>query len=193
MSTRPTMLPLLQGRLPLSFALDLDAGAVDQQVQGLLRPPERVVDLQGLLAVAQRAEARHRPFQVDQLQQALGEASCLAQCYAEQHLHRQTGLDRGIAIVGLTPTLAGWRGLLDHGGFKPDCQRAAVHKRCVIVRRVPGLVGGGCRSAQAVQLPCWIREMNPSRDLCNKAFSTAPLPLPAVGLPPLTRRLSKRM
>src|SRR5690606_16753031 len=34
---------------------------------------------------------------------------------------------------------------------------------------VPGLVGRGYGSAHASQLPPWIREMNPSSDLCNKA------------------------
>jgi hypothetical protein len=48
-------------RVPLPFALDLDAGAVDQQVQRTLRPAIGDVDLQGLLPPAQGAEVRHRP------------------------------------------------------------------------------------------------------------------------------------
>ena len=49
------------------FALDLDAGAVDQQVHRPLGPTVGDVDGQGLLAPAQRAEVRHRPVQADQL------------------------------------------------------------------------------------------------------------------------------
>lgn len=88
---------------------------------------------------------------VDQSKQAFDEASRLPECHAEQHLHGQTGLDGGVTVVGLSATFAGRRGLPDHGGIKPDRQRAAAPERFVIGRPVPGLVGGGavcsCRPA----------------------------------------------
>ncbi len=51
-----------------------------------------------------------------------------------------------------------------------DRQRAAALERFIIGGPVPGLVAGGCGSAQAAQQPRWIHEMNPSRDLCNRAM-----------------------
>jgi hypothetical protein len=57
--------------VPLAFALDLDARAVDERVQRVLRPPVGDVDGQGLLAAGQRAEVRHRPVEANQPQQAL--------------------------------------------------------------------------------------------------------------------------
>lgn len=73
--------------VPIAFTLDLDACAVDQQVQRAFRSTIGDVHLQTLLASRQRAEVRHRPIQTDQLQQALDEASRLAECHAEQHFH----------------------------------------------------------------------------------------------------------
>ena len=46
--------------VPLAFALDLDARAVDEQVQRALRPTVGDVDGQGLLAAGQRAEVGDR-------------------------------------------------------------------------------------------------------------------------------------
>ena len=156
-------------RVPLTFALDLDPGAVDQEVQRALRGAVGDVNLQALLAAAEGAEVRHSPVQVDQPQQALDEPSRLAERHAEKNFHRQTCLDRGIAIVRLPATFSGGLRLPGHGGIEPDRQRTAALEGCVVVRPVPGLVGGGYGSAHAVQLPRWIHKMNPSRDLCNRA------------------------
>ena len=78
-------------------------------------------------------------------------------------------MDGCVAVVRLSPALASRRGLPRHGGVEPDRQRAAALERLVIGGPVPGLVDRGCRSAHAVKLPRWIHEMNPSRDLCNRA------------------------
>ena len=66
----------------------------------------RDVDLQALLTAAEGAEVRNRPVQIDQLQQALVEPGRLAKRDAEKHLHRQAGLDRRIAVVGLSAAFA---------------------------------------------------------------------------------------
>ena len=55
---------------PLAFAQELDARAVHQQLQRRLGSLVAQFDLQGLLASADRAEIRHRPVQLGQLQQA---------------------------------------------------------------------------------------------------------------------------
>jgi len=59
---------------PLPFALDLDASAVDQQVQRAAGFTVGNIDLQGLLAPRRRAEVGHGPVQAGQAQQALNEA-----------------------------------------------------------------------------------------------------------------------
>lgn len=75
----------------------------------------------------------------------------------------QAALDGGIAVVTLSAALAGRRSLPGHRGIEPDRERAAALKRFVVARPVPDLVGRACRPAHAVQLPRWIRQMNPGR------------------------------
>ena len=157
-------------RVPLAFALNLDAGAVDQQVQRPFGATIRDVDGEGLLAAAQRAEVGHRPVKPDQAQQAFDEPRRLPECHAEQHLHGKAGLDRAIAVALPAATPACRCGLPAHLGIEPDRQRAPALERFVIGRPVLGPVGRWCRSAHAPQLPRWLHEMNPSRDLCNRAM-----------------------
>ena len=115
----------------------------------------RDVDLQALLTAAEGAEVRNHPVQIDQLQQALDEASRLAKRHAEKHLHRQAGLDRRIAVVGLSARLPVGEASLGHGGIEPalwrlkaiayrptDRQRATALRRFIAGRAVPGLAGG---------------------------------------------------
>jgi hypothetical protein len=102
---RPALGGAVFARVPLPFALDLDAGAVDQQVLRPLRLAIGDVDLQGLLASAQGADVRHGPIEADQPQEALDEAGRLAQRHAEQHLHGQAGLDSSIAEDRLSALL----------------------------------------------------------------------------------------
>ena len=81
--------------------------------------------------------------------------------------HREARLDSGIAVGLLAATPACRRGIPAHLGVKPDRQRAPALECFIVGWPVPGLVGRGYGSAHASQLPPWIREMNPSRDLCN--------------------------
>ena len=105
---------------PFPFTLDLDPGAVHQQVQGAIRFAIGDIELQGLLAARQLAVVGHYPVPTDQPQQALEEAGPLPERHPKQNLHRQAGLDRGIAVVALSTTLAGRRGFLGHGGVNPS-------------------------------------------------------------------------
>jgi transposase InsO family protein len=45
----------------------------------------------------------HRPVQTDQVKEALDKPGGLAKRHAEQHLHRQAGLDRGTLLSGWRP------------------------------------------------------------------------------------------
>lgn len=78
-----------------------------------------------------------------------------------------------MTLVRLSAAFASRRCLPGQGGIEPDRQRAGALERFVAGRPVPGLVGGGCQSAHAIQLPRWIYEMNPSQDLCNRAAGGA--------------------
>ena len=130
------------------------------------------------LPPAQRAEIRHCPVEAHKPQEALHEPGRLTgrHCrsdqwrsnveHAEEHLHRQAGLDRGIAILWLPPALARRRRHPGHVRVEPDRQGAALLQRFVVGRPVLGLVARRDGSAHAGQLPRWIREMNPSSGLC---------------------------
>ncbi len=155
--------------MPFAFAFDLDPGAVDQQVQWALGPAIRDAYYKGLLATAQSAEVGHRPVEANQRQQALDEPCRLPESHAEQHLHRQAGLNGCIAVGLLAATPACRRGIPSHSGIEPDGQRSPTLERFIVGWPVPGPVGCGCGSAHEDQLPRWIHEMNPSRDLCNRA------------------------
>lgn len=54
--------------MPFAFSLDLDPGAVDQEMQGAVRTAIRNIDRQGFLPAAQCAEIRHRPRKSGQAQ-----------------------------------------------------------------------------------------------------------------------------
>src|SRR6056297_1718539 len=138
----------------------------DQKVQRPLRAPIGNGHGQGFLSPAQRAEIRHRPVDADQAQQALHEPGRLSERHAEEGLHRQARLDRGIAVLWLPASLARWRRHPGHVRIEPDRQGAALLQRFVVGRPVPGLVARRDGSAHADQLPRWIREMNPSPGLC---------------------------
>lgn len=168
--------------VPLAFTLDLDPGAVHQQVQRTIRTAVWNVHLQGLQPSRQRTEVRNGPIQADQPQQAFDEAASQwslepvaflwfdrTERHSEQHVHRQTGLDGGVDVVRMPAALASRRAFPAHRRFEPDCEAAAALERLVKGAPVLGPVGQGCRSAHGAQLPRWLHEMNPSRDLCNGA------------------------
>ena len=69
----PTFGAAMLARVPLPLTLDLDANAVDQQVQRTVRSTMGNVHFQVLLATRQGAEIRHGPVRTDQPQKALNE------------------------------------------------------------------------------------------------------------------------
>jgi len=156
----PPLGPAMLAGVPLTFSLDLDPGAVDQQVQRPLGAAIWNVHRQSFLATRQRAEVGDSPVQTDQAQQALDEAGRLPERHPKQHLHRKAGLDGAIAVGLPPPALACRRGIPAHLGIKPDRQRAPLFERLIVGRPVHGLVGRGCPFAHADQLPRWSPEMN---------------------------------
>ena len=157
-------------RVPLAFALRLYAGAVGQ-------PPRAQIGdshSQGFLAPAKRAEIRHRPIETNQPQKALHNRGRLTERHAEEHLHRQARLDRGIAILWLPASLARRQRHPRHVRIEPDRQDAAMFQRFVLGRPFLGLLVRRNESAHAGQLPRWIHEMNALPDVCaTKPSQTA--------------------
>ena len=77
-------------------------------------------NVQCSLTSAQGAEIRHLPVQAGQPQRVLNETRRLAEGQAKQHLQREAELDCGIAEIGLTASLAGFRRMPFYLGIKPD-------------------------------------------------------------------------
>ena len=106
--------------VPLTFALSLDPGRINQQMQ---RPGSTAAldcDAQRLLAAAQSAEVRHFPIQSGKSKQAFDKACRLSKRHAEQYLHRETNLDCRVAELWLPPALAAQNRMPGHLGIKPD-------------------------------------------------------------------------
>jgi hypothetical protein len=61
-------------RVPLAFPFDLDAGAIDKQVQRALRAAIRNVHRKRPLTAADSAEVRHVPIEARQPKQAFYKA-----------------------------------------------------------------------------------------------------------------------
>ena len=69
-------------RVPLSFSLSLDAGGIDQQVEGARSATVRDGDVQCLLTAAQGAEIRNFLVQPGQSKEAFDEPSGLSEGHA---------------------------------------------------------------------------------------------------------------
>jgi hypothetical protein len=79
--------------VPLAFPFDLDAGAIDKQVQRALRATIRDVDRKRPLASADGAEVRNVPIEARQPQEAFHKARRLPKRHSEYHFHGQARLD----------------------------------------------------------------------------------------------------
>ncbi len=128
--------------LPLAFAQELDAGAVNQQVQRRGAGPVGQLHAQAFLTPAHGAEVGHFPVQTRQAQQAFNRAQTLAQSQAEQAFDAQAELDRGVREYLLAPPLATGRGVPLHVFVQPDRERPSGLERGVVLGPVRGLVVG---------------------------------------------------
>ena len=107
---------------PLALASGLDAGAVDEQVQGAGARAVGNLDAQALLAPAERAEVRHGPVQLGQLQEARHQSRRLPQSKAEQRLQRQASLNCSVREGRRTTAAASRHRQPLHLRVKPDQQ-----------------------------------------------------------------------
>jgi len=155
--------------VPLTFTLDLDAGAVDEEVQRAGSSTVRQANVERSLTAAQGTEIRNGPVQPDKPQKACNKACCLPQWHSEQHFLRRTSLDRGIAELLLPTTLAGRRRHPDHLWIKPDRERSTPPLAVIVGRPVSRLVFRTGPATHNPRLSYWIHAVNPSRDLRNKA------------------------
>lgn len=140
-------------RFPLAFAKHFDARAVDQQVQSRRRRLRANRHRQPLLAPADGAEVRYPPVQAGQLKQALRHAHRLAQRQVEQALDREAELNRRLAVLRASPTLAAGTAVPAHVLVQPDEQRATGLQRFVIFFPIGRSVLGLCWGTHADSLP----------------------------------------
>jgi len=157
----PALRPVFE-RLPFAIAEELDACAVDQQIQRAIRAAIRDLDGQGLLPAAQRGKVRHGPVQAGQSQQAGPHPGGLAQRQLEQDLDRQAELDGRIGKDRRPSGPTVTRRAPSHVLVEPDQQRPPLAQRCVVAGPVRRAIAGGWWLAHAARLTAWIREVNPS-------------------------------
>lgn len=150
---------------PFTFAQELDARAVHQQVQWGVAGLVADLDLKRLLASTDRAEVRDRPVQPGQLQKAVHHAQGLAKGLAEQALYAQAELNRGIGERLVATPLAAGLGQPRHPPVQPHRQRSTGLQRRVVLGPVRRAVAGPHLLAfnHLVRLPAG------RFALCNKA------------------------
>lgn len=114
--------PCLLAGLPFAVAEELDAGAVDQKVQGARGATVRDLDGQGLLPSAEGRVIGRGPVQLRHPKQAGYHPGCLPQGQLEQHLDRQAELDGGVGEHRRATEAPDMRGEPRHLPVQPDQQ-----------------------------------------------------------------------
>ena len=148
-----------------AFTQELDARAIDQQVERLRAGAVLQRDLQSLLATTDGAEIWHGPVPPGQLEQALHHAKGLAQRLVKKALDAQAKLDRCIREQLAAPTLAAGLSQPAHCPVQPYRQGAACLERRVVLLSI----------YRAVACPHLLVFTHPSSlpaaagDLCDKA------------------------
>ena len=164
--------PAMLARVPFALAPDLDPGTVDQQAQRAARAAVGQLHSQRLLPPAERREVRHRPIKTCQLHQARHEARRLTERQAEEHLHRQAGLDHSVAVGRLRAALGRGGRLPRRRRIEPDGQRAASKQRGVVAGPVEGAVAGGRRLRHDAQLCRWTHDVNRETGFVQQLLQT---------------------
>ena len=109
-------------RVPLAITLDLDPGAVDQEMHRSGRSAARQDHGKVFLTTAERAEIGNRPIEPGQLQETCDEPCRLPQRHSKHHLEREARLNSVIAIDLPTTAFARWTSFPCHLRIKPDRQ-----------------------------------------------------------------------
>jgi hypothetical protein len=141
-----------------------------RRFNGPFEPRQGVVTAKDLWRWLSVLKSGTAPVEADRPQQALDEPGRLPEGHAVQGFQRQARLDRGIAILRRSASLAGWRRHPHHVRIEPDRKGATVLQRVVVGWPVSGLAGRRDGPAHADQLPCRIHEIKPPSALHNKAL-----------------------
>ena len=129
-------------RHPFPFALNLDPGAVEQELKRTDRSMIRHLHFQSLLTSAECAAVRCGNVLPHQLEQARCEADRLSQRKAERDFQRQAELDGLIGIDLLASALAGTRCAPCQVRIDPERQRTVLRRRCVVLGPVGRSLAG---------------------------------------------------
>lgn len=81
----------------------------------------------------------------------------------------QTGADRRVAEKLLFPSITSWWRQSNPLGIRPNRQRTVSLQVVIVSRPVRGLLLSWEPAAHALQLKVRIRNINPRKNLCNKA------------------------
>jgi hypothetical protein len=150
-------------RVPCAFALDLDPGAVDQQVPRAFRSAMRTLAVNAFWRRPRVRRLGTAQVRTDPSEKARDEPDRPAERHAERHLHRQAGLDGGLAAGEPATALA--RGLACRHilGRHISGQHISGSNRIVSGRSAGGSSsdGSGCWSVLAAQPPRGIHETTP--------------------------------
>ena len=146
---------------PRAFALRLDPGAVDQEMQCTRAGAIRNGDVQTARTARQRAEVRHRPLELGKVQQACHQPCGLPQRQPEQRLQRQACLNCRVAEPDRAAPLSAGLGKPHRLRIKPDMQRSALLQDGVARTPVRGAAGRRCGLAHPSRPTLWSHAGNP--------------------------------
>ena len=90
-------------RVPLAATDHLQAGRVDDQMEGAVALPGKTPDVDGPTSPGQRRVVGHAQLEAHQADQGADEALRLPQTEVEQRPERQGGLNRDVGVLPSAP------------------------------------------------------------------------------------------
>jgi len=158
LAPRATLRIAMLAHLPLAFAVDFHAGAVDHQMDRIAVANDRKLDFKRLRAAAQRRVVRHGQGGERQLAQALREALQRAQRQTEHDLEAQQRLDQRVTVEARTAARRlGLRYVREGGFIDPHHDVTSVDQPGVVGRPVPDAVAR-LRLARLALVPAHLLE-----------------------------------
>ena len=130
--------PTVLAHLPFAFAIELQAGTVDHQVQWLASAPHRQHNLQSLCAARQRRVMRYLQIRKRELAQAARKALQCAQrqtkdlLETKQALNQGVRLDQGVAASRRLYSRCHAHALVDPHRLVSSCDQSSVVRRPVL-------------------------------------------------------------
>ena len=131
--------PCLSVRAPLTATDNLQAGRVDDQMEGAVSLPGETPYVDGPASPRKSGVVGHAQLEAHQADQGAHEALGLPKSQVEQRPERQRGLNRDIGVLPLPPGSPGRRGVpgADGVGVEPDRDVPPSAQRLLVRRPIP--------------------------------------------------------